>query len=127
SICLTLMIRDVRMGLLSVIPNALPLLAGFGVWALIDGEISVAFAAVAPMALGIIVDDTIHLLTKYAKVRRGENRSATEAIGDAMTTTGQAIVTTSIVLIVGFGLLTMSAFKLNSTMGILTSIIVALA
>ena len=63
-------LRSARLGLLSIIPNGLPILTTFGAWAVLVGEIGFSVATVASISLGIIVDDTVHLLSKYSRARR---------------------------------------------------------
>jgi predicted RND superfamily exporter protein len=79
------------------------------------------------MTLGIVVDDTVHFLSKYLRARREKNLSAPEAVNYAFHTVGMALLTTSVVLVIGFLVLSLSAFKLNSGMGTLTAIVIALA
>jgi len=79
------------------------------------------------MTLGIVVDDTVHFLSKYLRARREKNLDAMEATKYAFHTVGMALLTTSVVLVIGFLVLTLSSFKLNSGMGMLTAIVIAFA
>ncbi len=128
AIIMMLALRSVGLGLLSLIPNAMPILATFGVWAILVGEVGFSVATVASIALGIIVDDTVHFLSKYVRARREQNLSAEDAIRYAFNNVGVAIVVNTIILAAGFFVLTTSAFKLNVDMGLMTlfSIIFAL-
>jgi predicted RND superfamily exporter protein len=74
-----------------------------------------------------VVDDTVHFLSKYLRARREENLDRYDAVRYAFTTVGRALVITSVVLVVGFLVLAMSNFKLNSGMGTLTAIIIIFA
>jgi predicted RND superfamily exporter protein len=79
------------------------------------------------MTLGIVVDDTVHFLSKYLRARRELNLNSEEAVKYAFSTVGTALLVTSIVLIAGFCILSLSSFKLNSEMGIVTAITISFA
>ena len=127
SLILVLALKSWRYGLLSLIPNLVPAGIAFGIWALIDGEIGLALSVVTAMTLGIVVDDTIHFLSKYLRARREKGLSAEDAVRYAFSTVGIALWVTSVALVAGFLVLSTSAFKLNSGMGLLTAIVIAIA
>jgi len=79
------------------------------------------------MTLGIVVDDTVHFLSKYLRARREQGLDAASAVRYAFHTVGTALLVTSLVLIAGFLVLTQSGFKLNADMGLLTAITIAFA
>jgi predicted RND superfamily exporter protein len=79
------------------------------------------------MTLGIVVDDTIHFLSKYLRARREKNLSSVDAIRYAYSTVGTALWVTTIVLMAGFSALALSSFKMNAGMGLLTAITIGLA
>jgi len=127
SLVLILAFRSIKMGLISMIPNLVPAAMGFGLWGIFVGEVGLALAIVTGMTLGIVVDDTIHLMSKYLRARREQGMNTFDSIQYAFNTVGRALVITSIVLAAGFLVLAFSSFKLNSGMGLLTSIIILLA
>ncbi|GMQ88773.1 MAG: MMPL family transporter [Gammaproteobacteria bacterium] len=127
SFILIFALRSLRIGLISIIPNLVPAGMAFGLWGLLVGEIGLALSVVTGMTLGIVVDDTVHFLSKYLRARREEGLSSAEAVRYAFHTVGTALWTTSIVLIAGFMVLTQSPFKLNSGMGLLTAITIGMA
>ncbi len=127
SLILVLALKSWRFGLLSLIPNLVPAGIAFGIWALIDGEIGLGLSVVTAMTLGIVVDDTIHFLSKYLRARREKGLNAEDAVRYAFSTVGIALWVTSVALIIGFLVLSTSAFKLNSGMGLLTAIVIAVA
>lgn len=127
SLILVLALKSWRYGLLSLIPNLVPAGIAFGIWSLIDGEIGLGLSVVTAMTLGIVVDDTIHFLSKYLRARREKGLSAEDAVRYAFSTVGIALWVTSVALIAGFLVLSTSAFKLNSGMGLLTAIVIAIA
>jgi predicted RND superfamily exporter protein len=74
-----------------------------------------------------VVDDTVHFLSKYLRARREQGMNSEDAVRYAFHTVGVALLVTTIVLVAGFLVLAQSSFKLNSDMGLLTSITIALA
>ena len=127
SLILIVALGSWRYGLLSLIPNLVPAGMAFGFWAIIDGEIGLALSVVTAMTLGIVVDDTIHFLSKYMRARREQGLSAENAIRYAFSTVGVALWVTSLALIAGFMVLSTSSFELNAGMGLLTSIVIVFA
>lgn len=126
SALLVFALRSWRMGLISLLPNLVPAIIGFGIWGLYSGQINMALSVVLSMALGIIVDDTVHFLSKY-QVAKKEGKTTEESILYAFNTVGRALLITTIVLALGFSVLTFSSFILNADMGKLTAIIIAVA
>ncbi len=127
SFILIIALRSLRYGLVSLVPNLAPAGMAFGLWALIDGEIGLSLSVVAAMTLGIVVDDTVHFLSKYLRARREQGVNAADAVRYSFKTVGVALWITSLALIAGFLVLTTSSFELNAGMGVLTSIIIAFA
>ena len=126
SALLLVSLRSWRLGLISIIPNLVPALIGFGLWGLLVGEINLALSVVASMSLGIIVDDTVHFLSKYRHARE-EGRDSEQAVRYAFHSVGRALCITTLVLVAGFSVLMFSGFRLNSDMGLLTSGIILIA
>jgi predicted RND superfamily exporter protein len=122
SIILMVVLRSLKIGLISIIPNIGPVFMTFGVWGLIYQQIGFAVAVVAPVALGIIVDDTVHFLSKYLRARREQNKSAEDAVRYSFHTVGTALGVTSFILVAGFLVLSYSGFTMNSHLGIMTTI-----
>ncbi len=127
SLILVFALRSVRIGLISLIPNLVPAGMAFGLWGLLVGQVGLALSVVAGMTLGIVVDDTVHFLSKYLRARREEGLPAQDAVRYAFHTVGTALWTTSVVLVAGFLVLTHSPFEINSGMGLLTAITIGLA
>ena len=127
SLLIMIALRDVKLGFLSLIPNLLPAGLAFGIWGMLVAEVNLAVSMVTGIALGIVVDDTIHFLSKYQRARREKGLNSEEAVRYAFSTTGVAIIVTSIILIAGFTVLAQSAFGLNSTMAMLTAIAIGVA
>ncbi len=127
ALIMMLALRSFRLGLLSMVPNGLPILTTFGAWAILVGEVGFSVATVASISLGIIVDDTVHFLSKFVRARDEKGLSAEDSIRYAFHNVGMAIVVNTIILVVGFMVLTASAFKLNADMGIMTILAIVFA
>ena len=127
SLLLILALRSLKFGLISLVPNLVPLGMAFGLWALYSGQIIFTMSVVSGMTLGIIVDDTIHFLSKYLRARRVLGYSTEDAIRYTLTTVGTAITVTSVILIAGFLIIGTLAFSPNSTMTQLSAMAVASA
>ncbi len=127
SLVLMLALRNFKLGLLSIIPNVTPVLVGFGLWWVYKGTINTGMVIVFGMTLGIIVDDTVHFMSKFLRARRELGYDARQAVIYAFETVGKALVTTTIVLIAGFAVLSTSSFALNSYMARITVIIISAA
>lgn len=128
-IALVLMIalRSRRLGVVSLVPNLLPAAMAFGIWALLVGEVGFAVSIVSGLAVGIIVDDTVHFLAKYQLARRAQGKSARDAVRYAFEHVGPAIVATTVIVSAGFAMLGLSTFRVTAYMGVLTSLSVSCA
>lgn len=127
SMILVFALRSLKIGLISMLPNLVPAAMGFGLWGILVGEVGLALSIVTGMTLGIVVDDTVHFLSKYLRARRENGLSSEDAVRYAFTHVGRALITTSIVLVAGFIVLAFSSFKLNAGMGMLTAIVITFA
>ena len=127
SLVLIVALRSWKFGLISLIPNLLPVAMAFGLWGMLVGRIGMASSVVAAMALGIIVDDTVHFLSKYLRARRELNLSPEDAIRYAFTRVGVALLVTSAALMAGFLILAQSVFQINWAMGALTAVAITVA
>lgn len=126
SAVIMLALRDVRIGLISLLPNLVPAAMGFGLWGYGVGTVTLAIAVVLAATLGIVVDDTVHFLSKYAKARR-EGKSAEDAVRYAFRTVGLALTVTTIGLVAGFAVLAQSGFAVNGDLAKLTAITITIA
>jgi len=127
SLLLIFALGSLRFGLLTLIPNIAPATMAFGLWGLVDAEIGLGLSVVSAMTLGIVVDDTIHFMSKYLRARRQQGMEAIEAVRYAFSTVGVALWTTSIALAAGFLVLSTSSFTLNAEMGLLVAIVIMFA
>ncbi|MEM7353977.1 MAG: MMPL family transporter [Acidobacteriota bacterium] len=127
STILVFALRSWRLGVLSLIPNMVPAAMAFGLWGLTVGRIGFAVSVVVAMTLGIVVDDTVHFLSKYLRARRERGLAPEGAVRYALSSVGTALAVTSVVLIAGFAVLAQSTFLQNSQMGNLSAVTIAFA
>ena len=120
-------LRSLRLGLISIVPNLVPAVLGFGVWGLTVGQVSLSLSVVVAMTIGIVVDDTVHFLSKYRRARREYGQSPDEAVRYAFDTAGLALFTTTVVLVAGFLIFVFSPFVPTAQVGVLTATIIAFA
>ncbi len=127
SFILVFVFGSFKYGALSFVPNIAPIGVAFGIWGIVNGQIDMAVSVVLGMTLGIVVDDTIHLLSKYIRARKEMGKSAEDAIRYTFSTVGNAVIVTTIILVAGFSVLIQSSFGFNSNMGKLTAITIVVA
>ena len=127
SAVLIFFLGSAKYGFISLIPNLTPALAAFGIWGITVGQVGIGLSIVTGMTLGIVVDDTVHFLSKYLRARREKGLDAEDAVRYAFNNVGLALLVTSLVLVAGFMIMAQSHFYLNSSMGLLTSVVIALA
>jgi len=127
SLLLCFALRSFKFGLISLLPNLFPAAFSFGLWGLFVGEVGLGLSVVTGMTLGIIVDDTIHFLSKYIRARREKNMNPEEAVRYSFASVGRALWITTMVLVLGFAVMATSSFKVNADMGLLTAVTILVA
>ncbi|MCG8314193.1 MAG: MMPL family transporter [Pseudomonadales bacterium] len=127
SLLLIFMFRSLSMGMISIIPNLLPALLAFGFWALINGKVGFGVSIGITLTLGIVVDDTIHFLSKYQYARRVLHLSNTDAVNYAMETVAAAMFLTTMMVMIALGAMLMSNFTPNQDIALITIITVFFA
>jgi hypothetical protein len=127
SLIMIIALKDIRLGLLSLAPNLTPAFMAFGVWGLVVGQVGLAVSVMIAMTLGIVVDDTVHFLSKYQRGRNEHDMNAEDSIRYAFNTVGSAIWVTSLALVGGFTILSFSGFQVNAHMGVMTAITIIFA
>ena len=120
-------LRSLRLGLISIAPNLIPAVVGFGVWGLTVGQVGLSLSVVVAMTVGIVVDDTVHFLSKYLRARRQYGQDPEDAVRYAFDTAGRALITTTVVLVAGFLIFVFSPFVPTAEVGVLTAIIIGSA
>lgn len=126
SIVLIAFFRSARIGLLAMLPNAIPLILGGAVLFVCGQNLDIGTVLVMSVSLGIAVDDTIHVITNYIRLR-AEDRSPQAAVREVIAHTSPALVTTSVILVVAFGTFVFATFTPNLWFGILSAIILTIA
>jgi predicted RND superfamily exporter protein len=127
SAILIVALRSFRIGIISLIPNLAPAFMAFGIWGMLVGQVGLGLSVIVSLTIGIVVDDTIHFLSKYLRARREENMDPTHAVRYAFNTVGTAMWVTTIALVAGFSVLTASGYNINAQMGMLSAITISLA
>ncbi len=125
-VTLALLFRSWRIALLAMGPNLMPIIVVLGAMGWASRHLETLSAMVFSIGLGIAVDDTIHYLARYCQeVRAG--LSPGEAVQRTTEQTGRAIITTSLVLLFGFGVLFTSAFPPNQSFAVLAGAVIFVA
>jgi len=127
SLILIIALKRIDIGIISLLPNIIPATMAFGLWGLLVGEIGLGLSVVVSMTLGIVVDDSVHFISKYLRARTHFDMNKEQAIHHAFTTVGPAMWTTTVALVAGFLVLMMSDYKMSADMGLLSAITIAIA
>lgn len=115
-----ILFRSVKIGLLSIIPNVIPILINFGLMGWLGVPLNTATAMIAVVAIGIAVDDTIHFLSCFASEMKKDGDHL-QSMYRTLSLKGRAIISTSIILFLGFGILISSSFAPTIYFGVLTA------
>ncbi len=123
---MSVQLRSLRVGLVSMIPNVLPIVLGFGLMGLLGMPLSASTVMIASVGIGIAVDDTIHFLHRFRReIRAGH--SPERAVQRTLLGAGRAMVYAALALAAGFAVLVGSEFRLNREFGFLTAFIMLAA
>jgi len=126
ALLVALFLRSVGWALVALVPTALPVWWTLGAMGWLDVPLDVGSAMVAAVVLGIAVDDSIHLLTRY-RFLRADGAARADAVDGAVRHTGRALVTTSVALSVGFLALGLSPWRSVASFGLLAGIAILTA
>jgi len=121
-----LVLKSVFLGFLSMLPNLFPIVLNFGIMGLFGIPLNTATALIAAVAIGIAVDDTIHFLTEL-KRNMGGNGHIRDAVRQTIQTKGRAIILSSLILGMGFGVMVFSSFVPTAYFGVLSANVMAMA
>ncbi len=119
-------LRSVPLGILSILPNLFPIALNFGIMGLFGIPLNTATALIAAVAIGIAVDDTIHFLTDL-KQNLSDGADTREAVRVTIQNKGSAIVLSSLILSIGFGVMVFSRFVPTINFGGLSAVIMITA
>jgi predicted RND superfamily exporter protein len=117
--------RSFKFAVLSILPNLIPVGFAIGVMKIFGINIDIGTAIVCSCCLGIAVDDTIHFIFHYKKY--SEKHSPQESIEHVLKETGVALITTTSILVLGFGLFTFGRFVPNFNFGLICSVTLLMA
>jgi predicted RND superfamily exporter protein len=120
-ICIALLLKSARIGMMSMIPNLIPIAITLGVMGYVGINLDVATIMIASVAIGISVDDTIHFLYRF-KEEFKKDRDHYLAIQRTLSGVGRALIFTTIVATCGFLIFCLSNFKAIQYFGLLTGI-----
>lgn len=126
AVLLIFIFKSFKLGLVSMIPNIIPLAFGAGAMTLLSKPLDVGTALVSSVCLGIVVDDTIHFLTSFKSCKE-KGMKTKDALKFVLGTTGAALFWTTLILVVGFGAMIFANFTPNSNFGLLTALVLTIA
>ncbi|OQX87225.1 MAG: hypothetical protein B6D55_04090 [Candidatus Omnitrophica bacterium 4484_70.2] len=116
--------RAVSVGVISIIPNLLPILVNFGIMGWLGIRLDSATSMISAIGIGVIVDDTIHFLHEFSKFLK-KDRDYVKAMYYTISHKGRPIILTSVILFFGFGIVSISRFIPTSSFGVLTALLMA--
>ncbi|MCK5880899.1 MAG: MMPL family transporter, partial [Sinobacterium sp.] len=126
SICMALIVRDFRLGLALILPSILPIFMVLGVMHILHIPLDLFTLLIGSIALGLIVDDSIHFIYTYKREIK-KNNDVEQALIITLSTTGRALFATTIVLCAGFMIYTLSMLNNLQSFGLLTTLCIWLA
>ncbi|MGB0588371.1 MAG: efflux RND transporter permease subunit [Myxococcota bacterium] len=121
-----ILLRELRLGLIAMVPNLLPIVLVAGFMGYADIRIDMANLLIASIAIGIAVDDTIHFLHRY-RVHKTAFGDMEAAIADSLSHAGRAMAGTTLILGLGFSVYFASVMKNLQNFGLLIALTVVLA
>ena len=126
SILMGVSLKSVKLGFLSLIPNSIPILLNFGLMGAAGIELNTGTALISSVAIGIAVDNTVHFLTQY-QMKRDEGWSIVESVRSGIKVKGRAMISSSIIVCIGFGVLVLASFVPTIYFGLLNTFIMVVA
>lgn len=127
SILLMILFKSVKYGMISLIPNLVPAFIAYGIWGMTAGYIDLALSVVICMSLGIVVDDSVHFLSKYMRARKHLQLNAAQSIDYSFHIVGKALVTTTVILVAGFAMMLFSPLQPTASTGALLCLTLVVA
>ncbi len=124
SLMMVIFFKSWKLGLLSMLPNIFPLIIGGAVLHMMGISLDIGTMLVSSVCLGIAVDDTIHILANFNRMR-SQGMSEYEAMSRLLSNTGLALVVTTLVVVAAFGTLAFGTFQPNVYFGMMTAIILS--
>ncbi len=123
---LALLLRSVRLGLFSMIPNLLPIILGVAFMGLVGIPLDPGTVVIGAIALGIVVDDTVHFMVRLRR-QHAVGEDIETAIQASVTEVGRPIIITSVLLAVAFLMLILASFTPNVNFGLVAAVVILVA
>lgn len=127
AILVGVLVKKIRLGLVALAGTLAPLILGFGAWGLLGFNIGLASTAIIAITIGVVIDDAVHMLYRFVDGRNRLELDKWNAAAYAVHRAGTAVATTSAVMIGGLSILLLSSFKVNSSFGAVTCLIISIA
>ncbi len=124
ALLVTVSLGSLWLGAIAMIPNLVPVLVFFGALGAGVASLSLPTSLIGCMALGIAIDDTVHLLARY-RDERIAGADPDDAIRTAMSRVGRPVAITSVMLCLGFLVVTASRFATLQAFGLLSAFTMA--
>jgi predicted RND superfamily exporter protein len=121
------LVKRLRIGIVALASTLLPAIFGFGMWGLLGNDVGLASALIIALTFGVVIDDAVHMLYRFVDGRDRLALGNWEAAAYSIHRAGTAITTTSIVMVGGLSVLLLSSFKVNSSFGATTCLIISIA
>jgi len=126
SVIMIVTLGSVQAGLISIVPNLIPALLAFGLMGLLDIPLDTDTLLIAPVIIGIAVDDTIHFMTHY-RVELVRTRNMQQALDSTVHDVGRAVLFTTMILGLGFAILGFSEYLGMAKIGIFGALAIFVA
>jgi len=123
---ISVLFTDIRVGLLAALPNAFPVVVLFGVMGFADIPLNIGTTMAAAIAIGIAVDDTLHFLLRYNQELKSSHHQVA-AIHATLAAESLPVLATSVALVAGFLVFTLSDFQPVFLFGVLSALVIATA
>ncbi|MCC7384397.1 MAG: MMPL family transporter [Deltaproteobacteria bacterium] len=120
-------LRSLQLATVAMIPNVLPVGLTFASMVALGLDFDANSAFVACLGIGIAVDATIHIVTRYQKAREHGSPTPATALQYTLTHAGQPVIVTSVLLMAGFSVLCLSSFVPTVRVGLLSALLVLYA
>lgn len=122
SVAMVLSLGSISLGLLSLVPNVMPLLINFAVMMICNIPLDTGTALISAVVIGIVVDDTIHFLSNF-KHRVADGDTVEQAVRATLIQKGPAMASSTIILCIGFSVLILGSFTSVAYFGFLTTVV----
>ena len=123
---MAILLRSIRLFLVSLLPNLLPMLAALAFMAAVGISVRIGTAMILAIALGIAIDDTIHLMI-HLREHNAAGKDPREIVWRTLAQAGKAILYTSVVLVIGFGSMISNELMAIQDMGIVAAVTIIIA